>query len=80
MLLNKAFVMKNVKFPPTFIFVGQWYVQHAGSTWRGYHCIHHRSYRIPENHSLPDASAFDYEESTALGSKKTAVSLEEGLD
>lgn len=64
--------MGEVNLLPISIFVTQGYVQHASSEWLGEHCIRYYSYFIPENHVLPNAIAFAYEKSTALGSKTAA--------
>lgn len=48
-------------------------MQHAGSEWREEHRKQYSSYLTRKSHGLPDAIAFDYRDSVALGTKKSAV-------
>lgn len=79
-LWKEAFVMEEVENPQTSGFVRHDYVLHAGSGWRGEHCIQCHSYLILESHILLDARAFAYRDCIALGSGKAAVSLQRVLD
>lgn len=79
-LLEKTFLMGEVKSSPISVFVGHRHLQHAASAWRGEHCIWYHSYLIPKSRDLPDAVASVYENGTALGVKKAAVFLERDLD
>lgn len=72
--------MEKVEFSPISGFVGQGYVQHAGSEWCEEHCIRYHTYLVPESYYLWDAVAFAYNDGAALGSKKGAVSIERCFD
>lgn len=63
----KAFVIEEEKVPPTSVHVAHGYVQHAEKMWRGDYCDRYHSYLSPENHDLPVALAFAYEEGSAWG-------------
>lgn len=79
-VLSEAFLMDELEVPLTSDFAGPGYVQHSGSKWRGDHCNLYHSYLFLENHSLPDAIEFAYDDSTALGSKRAPVSSGRILD
>lgn len=68
--------MADVDFPPIFVFVERRYVEPAGSEWREKQCSRYHSYLFPKSRKLSDTIAFAYEQSIALGSEKTAVTLQ----
>lgn len=68
--------MKEVETPQSSVFMGHGYVQHRGSECRGSHCIRYHTYLIPENYDLPDSIAFEYGDSTHVGSRENALSVE----
>lgn len=56
--------------------IGHVCAQHLGSDCSREQCIWYRSYLITENHDLPHALAFAYENRIASGSKKQSRSLQ----
>lgn len=68
--------MEEVKSPQISVFVSHIYVQHEGTEWCGEHRTRYHSFLPTARHDLQDAVAFTYEDSTALGSKKAAVSFQ----
>lgn len=79
-LLKEAFLAKEVETTLIVVFVICRYVQQAGFMWRREHRIRYQSYRVPENHYLPDVIAFVYEDSTDYDSEKAALFSEKSLD
>lgn len=79
-LMRETTVMEVVEVHSRPIFVGNEYVQHAGSVWRGEHFIRYHSYPIPKSHDLRDGIGLAYEGSIALREEKHLRSVEYGLD
>lgn len=72
-------MMIAVKILPAPLLAGHRYVLHAGCDWRGKHYTRYRSYPIPTSYDLPDAEAFVYRSSVALGTEKHFLSVQKDL-
>ena len=65
--------METITIPPTSVFVGHGYLQHAGDGYNGSHCLRYHTYLAPDGVLIPDAIHFAY--NVALGrSTETQVS------
>lgn len=69
---------EEVKTLPSSGFVGQGYVQHVESEWRGSHYAGCYTYLIPENHVSPDATTSAFGESHLVGHMGDELSAKEG--
>lgn len=69
-LLTEPFLVEAVEIPPKSVFAGHGYVLQAGSELRSEHCIRYYSCLIPENHNLPDSTAFRYGDCIAFAGSK----------
>lgn len=68
-LLREAFLTGEAATPPTSVFVGPGYVQHASREWHEEQYLQYHSYLISKSRELPDAVTFIYGDSSVLSQK-----------
>lgn len=68
---------KEVKILPSSVFVGQGYVQRGENKLRGSRCFRFYRCLVLANHSVPDAVAFAFGDSTNVGSRTDALFVEQ---
>ena len=58
--LADLLVMNEITIPSYSIFIGQGHLQHAGTGWRGSHCLRYHMYLIPRDNPITDNIHYAY--------------------